>query len=470
MKIHSIILAGGSGTRLWPLSRKKMPKQFMNLTDNVSLLQSTIKRLQFLDVHQDFSIICNQDHKYIVSDQVKKSGLESCSILVEPVSRNTAIAIYVATIEALEHIDKDNTIFLVVPSDHLIKDNKGFKATIEEACKVAQEDRIVTLGIKPDQPSSLYGYIKKNHKSNEIEAFIEKPDLLTAKEFIEKGGYLWNSGMFLYKADTFLNEVETYSKKLMKYGDTSLEQAKINDQFIELDKPSFKLAPNTSIDYALMEKTSKASVVPMQSDWSDLGSYEQLFEALPKDENGNHFIGDVINIRTNNSYIKSSHKLVATIGVNKLNIIDTDDVLLVSSRDNASTEELKEIIETLDASGRTEIEDNRKVIRPWGWYDSLENKPGFQVKHIFVNPNSSISLQRHKHRSEHWTVVKGKGLITLGEEKFQLSENESVFIPKETVHRLENNSEDPVEIIEVQYGSYLGEDDIERFEDIFGRE
>lgn len=470
MKVHSIILAGGSGSRLWPISRKKMPKQFLSLADNVSLLQSTINRLQNLDIVQEFSIICNQDHKHLVSTQIESLGLDNCSLLVEPVSRNTAIAIYTATLEALGRADKENTIFLVVPSDHLIKNQKGFKETIEKACAVAQKDRIVTLGIEPDQPSSLYGYIKKKANSHEIEAFIEKPDALTAQEFIETGGYLWNSGMFLYNADTFLNEIEIHSKELIKYGNESLKKSKIVNQFIELDKSSFEAAPNTSIDYALMEKTSKASVVPMQSDWSDLGSYEQLFDALPKDQNGNHIKGDVISIKTTNTHIDATSKLVATIGIDNLNIIDTDDVLLVSNNENTSNEDFKGIIEILDSNGRTEAEDNRKVMRPWGWYNSLENKPGFQVKHIFVNPNSSISLQRHRQRSEHWVVVKGTGVVTVGKKKLTISENDSVFIPKESLHRLENNTNEPVEIIEVQHGSYLGEDDIERFEDIYGRE
>ena len=470
MKFHSIVLAGGSGTRLWPLSRKKMPKQFLSLAEENALLVSTIERLLYVSESQTISVICNKDHKFLVSNQVKEAGLNDCNILVEPVPRNTAVAMCVATLDAMRENSNDETIFLTVPSDHLIKDKRAFKETILDAAEVALDGRLVTLGIKPTHPSTSFGYIKFGNQDSKVKAFVEKPDYKTAKQYIDEDCYYWNSGMFIYQGSSFLNELKKHNSKIIEFGEQSLNLSKKEKEFTELDESSFMKSPDISIDYALMEKTDKASVVELKSDWSDLGSFDQLFQVLPKDKQGNYQQGDIVNINTSNSHIYSKSRLTATIGVKDLTIIDTDDVLLISDRQNTSNEDLKKLTDKLKKKNRQEVDDNRKVLRPWGWYDSLKNEDGFQVKHICVNPKASISLQKHKHRSEHWTIVRGEGLVTVDDEKILLSENESVFIPKGAVHRLENNTNDLVEFIEVQYGTYLGEDDIERFEDIFGRE
>ena len=472
MHVIPIILTGGSGTRLWPLSRSTMPKQFLSLFGQETMLQLTIQRLEGIrGLENQHIALCNESHKFLVADQLKAIGINNPSIIVEPVSRNTAIAIYIASLQATLSREAKDTILLILPSDHLIKNKEKFRESVEEACNEAKKGKLVTLGITPDEPNTGYGYIlKKDDGTTGVEKFIEKPSVDKAKEFSRDGRYLWNSGIFVFRADILQEEMSSYAKEIVDIGNKSFESSTSKNNFIELELEVFKNSPNTSIDYALMEHTDNASVVPMSAEWSDLGGWKELYDSQQKDVEGNVISGDVIQFNTKNSYINSSDKLVTTIGIEDLNIINTPDVLLIADKNRTDSNDIKNLVLHLEKSNRKEKDINRKVYRPWGWYDSLEQGSGFQVKRISVSPGCSISLQRHFHRSEHWVIVKGEGRITVDTDTFDLKENQSVYIPKEAIHRLENIRNTPVEIIEVQYGSYLGEDDIERFDDIFGRD
>jgi len=473
MEVTPIILTGGSGKRLWPISRSQYPKQFLPLINEKTILQNTAERLNGLDnLSEDLIVLCNEDHKFLVSEQLKLTALKDPTIIVEPVSRNTAIAIYVASLHATLNKDARESILLILPSDHLIEDTNGFHSSINKAINSAKEGKLVTLGVTPTGPSSDYGYIKKGNPFNlnchEVEKFIEKPETRLAENFLQQGGYLWNSGMFIFRADVLQKELSIFSNDITSSGNKAYESAGYKNNFIELESHSFSKSPDISIDHALMEKTKNALVAPLESGWSDLGGWGALNKSEKKDNNGNVALGDVVMRDTKNSYISSPHKLTATLGLEDLTIVNTPDALLIASKDKLK--DINLLVSDLSDLGRKEKDFHRKVYRPWGWYDSLESGDNFQVKRICVLPGSSISLQKHFHRSEHWTIIKGEAKITCGSKVALMKEDESIYIPKEAKHRLENLSNFPVEIIEVQYGSYLGEDDIERFEDMFGRE
>ncbi len=472
-EIIPIILIGGSGERLWPISRKDYPKQFLPLVNETSMLQDTVTRLHGLDnLSDEILVVCNEEHKHLVNKQLKDIDVNNATIIVEPVARNTAPAILAGSEHVTKNKDPENCILLILPSDHLIEDIEKFHSSISSASTFAGEGRLVTLGVSPIWPSPDYGYIKtevsKDGDHHKVEKFIEKPTSIKAKEFLENGGYFWNSGIFLFRTDILKKEFGLYQKDIISACHKAYKDAEISGNFIQLNKESFEKAINISIDYALFEKTRNASLVPLNAKWSDMGGWFALYDFEKKDKDENVVIGDSIIRDSKNSFIYSPHKLTAAMGLNEMVVVDTPDALLISSRGNL--DQIKNLINDIASAERTEAHSHRKVFRPWGWYDSLEKGKNFQVKRICLFPKSAISLQKHNLRSEHWTMVKGEGKFTCGSEVIMLKEDQSVYIPVNTVHRLENLSDQEIEIIEVQCGSYLGEDDIVRIEDMFGRE
>lgn len=470
MKIIPLILSGGSGTRLWPLSRRQYPKQYLPLFGEKTMLQETCLRLNGLDDLAAPLVICNNDHRFLVAEQLQQIGLNDATILLEPIGRNTAPAIAVGAFEASK-IDPDCGI-LVLPADHIIGDVGSFHQAIKVAIEQARCGKLVTFGITPDVANINYGYIKKGEAQGKSEAFAvaefkEKPDLTTAKNYLNDGGYLWNSGMFLFKAETLFAELGQHCEPILAAAKKSFEQSKNDFDFIRLDKKSFEASPDTSIDYALMEKSQLSVVVPLDAAWNDLGSWAVLDEATKKDDAGNAIFGRAITIDTKNTYIYAKHHLVASIGIEDLIIVDTPDAMLIAAKDKVG--EVKEIVRLLREKSAAEADNHRKVYRPWGWYDVIEAGDFFQVKKLFVKPGAKLSLQLHHKRCEHWVVVQGQASVVNGDENLTLSKGQSTYIPVETRHSLANNTTSPLEIIEVQSGSYLGEDDIERFEDIYGR-
>ena len=465
--IVPVILSGGSGTRLWPLSRKLYPKQFLNLVNDTSLFQDTISRLP--ENLTDPLIICNEAHRFIVAEQLRQIKSKTKGIILEPVGKNTAPAIAIAAMSLLNK--NHDPILLILSADHLIKDSKKFQDSIQFASKIADKGKMVTLGIKPYKPEIGYGYIKvdnaQNNKFYNIISFEEKPSLNDAKKYLSTGDYYLNSGIFIFKASTYLRELEKYEPEIYSICEKSFNSTSKDLDFIRLDNEEFHKCPNKSIDYAVMEKTTKGVVIPFNGIWSDIGSWEALWDAKSKDTNNNFIKGDVIMSKVSNSYIHSSNRLLSVNDVSNLIIIDTPDALLISRKDNS--QQIKNIVNKLNLEDRIESVSHRKVYRPWGYYDSIDSGKGFQVKRILVNPGAKLSLQKHKKRAEHWVIVKGIASITCGEKVFQLKENESTYIPKGETHRLENHEKVPLEIIEIQTGSYLGEDDIIRLEDHYQR-
>ena len=469
MKIIPVILSGGSGTRLWPLSRKQYPKQFLTLVGKKTVFQETILRLKGLDDLAEPIIICNEDHRFLVAEQCQQINVNNPTILLEPIGRNTAPAIAAAAI----HLDEitDNVILLVLSSDHVIKDIDAFHSAINIGRAQALTGKLVTLGIVPENANRSFGYIKSSEEKKNgafcVEEFVEKPDQETAQRYFNHGNYLWNSGMFMFKTSSIIEEFSIHSYEIIKSVKMAVKNSTKDLDFIRLDKEAFESSPSDSIDYALMEKSNNVVVVPLNAQWSDIGSWSTLYDISPKDNNGNVISGDVITQDTTSTFIKTDHNMVVTIGVDNLIIVDTPDATLIATKDKALN--VKQVVEELKLQGRYEEELNRKVFRPWGWYDSIDKGDRFQVKRICVNPGASLSLQKHSYRAEHWIIVKGSALVTNGNKTELLIENQSTFIPVGTLHRLENPGEIPLEMIEVQSGSYLGEDDIERFEDFYGR-
>lgn len=463
-----VVLAGGSGTRLWPLSRQKYPKQFLSLFGAETMMQQTLMRLNGVENLGDPIVICNEDHRFIVAEQLQELNIQG-RIILEPVARNTAPAIALAALQARE-IHADATM-LVLPADHLIRNKKAFHQAIEIAKTEAQKNKIVTFGIVPSRPETGYGYIELEEMApncaNSVKKFVEKPDAMTAKSYIEAGNYLWNSGMFVFKADEFLNALEKFEPDCYVASKNAFENKKQDIDFLRVDGDSFAKAPNISVDYAVMEKSDNVLCVPLDADWSDVGCWKSYWETSEKDNDGNISVGDGLPVLTKNTFIYSQDKLVSTLGVEDLVIVNTADAVLVVHKDKA--QEVKKITNTLSDSNRPEHINHRKVSRPWGAYDSVDSGERFQVKRIVVKPGASLSLQMHHHRAEHWIVVKGTAVVQRGEEEIILSENESTYIPLGVQHRLSNPGKMPLEIIEVQSGSYLGEDDIVRFEDTYGR-
>ncbi|HHW4679547.1 MAG TPA: mannose-1-phosphate guanylyltransferase/mannose-6-phosphate isomerase [Xylella sp.] len=463
--ILPVILSGGSGTRLWPLSREAYPKQFLPLVGNDSMLQATWRRAAPVAAHSPI-VVANEEHRFIAAEQLQHLGVHPSAILLEPIGRNTAPAIAVAALEAT-HAGND-PLLLVLPSDHVIRDETAFQAAVHVAAKAAGQDKLVTFGITPNTPEIGYGYIKAtgNGTMRLVERFIEKPDLVAAQSYLASGEYFWNSGMFLFRASRYLAELSTFRPVIAETCQQAWTAAKRDKDFIRLDKKAFEASPSDSIDYAVMENTADAVVVPLDAGWSDVGSWSALHEVSDQDADGNAHQGDVIHIDCRNTYAYGS-RLIAMIGLENVVVVETDDALLVGHRDRIQT--VKDIVSTIKANGRSEATWHRKVYRPWGAYDSIDMGQRFQVKRITVKPGATLSLQMHHHRAEHWIVVSGTAEVTRGEEVLLLTENQSTYIPLGVTHRLRNPGKLPLELIEVQSGSYLGEDDIVRFEDTYGR-
>ena len=465
--IIPVILSGGAGTRLWPLSKKLFPKQFLNLINDTTLFQDTILRLP--DDMPDPLIICNEDHRFLAAEQLRQINKKSSGIILEPFGKNTAPAVGLAALNLLNN-QKDCTL-LILSADHYIKDIKAFHNAIKIAESIAEGGKLVTFGVLPTKPETGYGYIEANLSEEAehyaVKSFTEKPSLNNAQLYVDNGNYLWNSGIFMFKASIYLKELNKFEPKIFSACKKSLSINQNNSDFIRIDNDNFNACPNKSIDYAVMEKTTNSVVVPLQTEWSDIGSWESLWELKNKDNNGNAIEGDVILEEVKNSFISSSSRLVSAIGVDNLVIIDTQDSLLVANK--KYSHKINTIVNKLNKASRKETDLNRKVYRPWGYYDLLDFGGNFQVKRLSINPGSKISLQKHQHRAEHWIVVKGLATITCGEKTTELKRNQSTFIPRGTVHRLENRQSTNLEIIEIQTGEYLGEDDIIRIEDDYDR-
>lgn len=463
--ILPVILSGGSGTRLWPLSRESYPKQFLPLTGEDSLLQATWKRVATLTTCRPI-VVGNVDHRFMIAEQLREAGVTPASILLEPVGRNTAPAIAVAALEAT--ITGEDALLLVLPSDHLIQQVEAFHAAVRAATAAAEAGQLVTFGVVPTSPETGYGYIKATEGSGAraVERFVEKPDLATAQDYVASGQYFWNSGMFLIRASRYLEELERLAPDMLAACRDALTKARRDEDFVRLDTEAFAGCPADSIDYAVMEHTPHAAVVPLDAGWSDVGSWGALWEVSPKDAQGNAHRGDVIAIDCRNTYAHGQ-RLITLIGLEDVVVVETDDALLVGRRDQL--QKVKDLVGTLKSDGRSHAVWHRKVYRPWGAYDSIDSGERFQVKRITVKPGGSLSLQMHHHRAEHWIVVSGTARVTRGEEVLLLTENQSTYIPLGVMHRLENPGKLPLEMIEVQSGSYLGEDDIVRFEDVYGR-
>ena len=464
MSICAVIMAGGSGTRLWPLSRAAHPKQFLTLHGKSTMLQETVNRLDGLEISSSIAI-CNEEHRFFVAEQLREVD-KLGSIILEPVGKNTAPAIALAAFHSI----KEDPLLLVLAADHVIQDNAAFEKAVSAAIPLADRGKLVTFGIVPNEPHTGYGYIKGGKACNpgfEVDKFVEKPSLDLAKEYVASTEYYWNSGMFLFKASRYLEELNNYRPDIYEACKNSLDTTESDLDFLRINKEKFEACPSDSIDYAVMERTEDAVVLPMDAGWSDIGSWSSLWDISKKDENGNSAHGDVLLQNSNNSYIRSDEKLVAVVGIDDLVIVDTKDALMVAHRD--SVQDAKIIAQQLKSQSRTEWESHREVYRPWGKYDSVDSGDGYQVKRITVKPGAKLSLQMHNHRAEHWVVVSGTAKVTNGDKTFVLSKNESTYIPVGVIHCLENMGQDKLELIEIQSGSYLGEDDIVRFEDIYGR-
>lgn len=465
-----LILSGGSGTRLWPVSRKNLPKQFLSLTGDGTLFQQTVARTRLLPDVASPIVVASDDHRFLAAEQLLESGIENAAIILEPAARNTAPAIALGALRAVEQ--DPEAILLVLPADHLIGDTESFVEAVKRALPVAQAGWLTTFGIRPDRPETGFGYIRRAEGVAEgayrVERFVEKPPHSTAEAYVADGGYDWNSGMFLFKAARYLEELGLHAPNILDATRVAYARAHVDLDFVRIDAGDFAKVPDNSIDYAVMEKTSRAAVIPVSCEWSDIGSWSAMWLAGMRDAEGNLREGDTIAIDTRNSMLRSHDRhLLATVGVDDLIVVTTPDATLVAHRDAA--QDVKRIVDQLKAANRTEHSLHRVVRRPWGSYDSLESGDRFQVKRIVVKPGAALSLQKHHHRAEHWIVVSGTAEVTRGDEIFLLGENQSAYIPLGSVHRLRNPGKVPLEIIEVQSGSYLGEDDIVRLEDVYGR-
>jgi mannose-1-phosphate guanylyltransferase/mannose-6-phosphate isomerase len=468
--ILPVIMAGGKGSRLWPLSRELYPKQFLTVSGELSMLQQTVARLTGM-VHSAPLLICNEEHRFIAAEQLRLGGFSHSGIILEPVGRNTAPAIALAALQALKNAKQDeDPILLVLAADHLIDDTSAFQTSVSKALPFAKDGKLVTFGIVPTVPETGYGYIKAGESQGDaftVEQFVEKPDLNTAQGYLASGDYYWNSGMFLFKASRYLEELKNHSPEILLACEKSMEESIPDMDFVRVDIEAFQRCPDDSIDYAVMEKTASSMVIPMDAGWSDVGSWSALWEVSEKDENNNVIKGDVISVNSANNYLYSANKLIAVVGIDNLVVVETKDAILVAHKEQV--QDVKTIVNHLKALGRTEHKIHREVYRPWGKYDSLDIGNRDQVKRITVKPGAKLSIQMHHHRAEHWIVVSGTAKVTNGDKTILLTENESTYIPIGQVHALENPGVLPLELIEVQSGSYLGEDDIVRFEDRYGR-
>ena len=466
-----VILSGGSGTRLWPYSRSLYPKQFLPLVAEQTMVQETVARLSQFSSRVAIDapvIICNEEHRFMVAEQLRAIDCLPGQIILEPFGRNTAPAI------ALAALANPDATLLVLPADHVIKNVEAFEAAVIKAEEQAEAGELVTFGIVPTAPEIGYGYVKAGRVISgdvtEVESFVEKPDLATAESYLAAGNYCWNSGMFMFKASRYLEELETFNPEMVAACKAALSVSKDDLDFTRIDADAFKVCPDDSIDYAVMEKTDAAVMVPLDANWNDVGSWSALWEVSDGDAQGNVFKkgeGDVMALDTEDCYVQADRKLIATVGLKDLIVVETDDAIMVAHKDRV--QDVKKVVADLKKSDRSEAKLHRKVYRPWGYYDSIDHGASFQVKRIVVNPGAQLSLQKHFHRAEHWVVVAGTATVRCGEETKLLSANESTYIPLGEVHSLANPGKIPLEIIEVQSGSYLGEDDIIRLEDVYGR-
>jgi len=464
-----VILSGGAGTRLWPLSREMYPKQLLALTGKRTMLQETAARLAGIAGAAAPIIVCNEAHRFAVAEQIRAIGIQLSGILLEPVGRNTAPAVALAALKALQ-IDPEATL-VIAPADHVIRDARKFQQAATVAAALAQSGKLVTFGIVAHAPETGYGYIRRGAGAGPaypVAQFIEKPPLDVAQQFVASGDYFWNSGMFVFQAQRYLAELGAFAPDVLEASKAAFQAATTDLDFVRIEKAAFEACRSVSIDYAVMEKTRDALVLPLDAGWSDVGSWSSLFDALPADEEGNVLQGDVLVHDTHDCYVHSTSRLVAAVGMDDHVIVETKDAILVAPKERV--QDVKELVAKLKKSGRSESALHREVFRPWGSYDSLDNGERFQVKRLSVKPGGVLSSQMHHHRAEHWIVVQGTARVTCGERTFLLSENESTYIPIGATHRIENPGKVALHIVEVQSGSYLGEDDIVRFEDNYGRQ
>ena len=470
MTIYPVILSGGSGTRLWPLSRASLPKQLLALHGERTMIQETVLRAALSGASAPL-LLCSEAHRFLVAEQMQEIGVQPRAIVLEPMGRNTAPA---AAVAALIVADEDpEGIIVLLPSDHVVRDQESFAKAVALAADAAQEKHIVTFGMAPSGPETGYGYVHRGVQLEKldgafrVQSFVEKPDLETAQGYVADGGYFWNSGMFVFRADVLIEDLGKHAPNVLAAARDALAKGKRDDDFVRLDTDAFAAAPNISIDYALMEKTDRAAIVPCEIGWSDVGAWSALWDIRDQDDQKNVLLGDVVAHDSTGSYVHSHKRLTALVGVKDLVVIDTDDALLIADKSRA--QEVKAIVDHLKTANRTEHTEHKRVSRPWGTYETIDLGPRHQVKHIMVKPGGRLSLQMHHKRAEHWVVVEGVAQVTVGEKVSTLRENESVFIPLGEKHRLENLGTVPMRLVEVQCGGYLGEDDIVRFEDVYGR-
>lgn len=469
--IYPVILSGGVGSRLWPISRSLYPKQLLPLVSEFPMMLETALRVRDGAQFAAPIIVSNDEHRFIIAQQMREAGIAPLAHILEPQGRNTAPA--AAAAAAFVQGQDPQGILLILPADHHIANTNAFLDAITKGAKLAEDGHLVTFGVLPSGPETGYGYIKRGKAIEDagafaVERFVEKPDLAMAKSYLAEGGYDWNAGIFMFRADTILDEMRTHCPEIAARASEAVVKGARDLDFLRLDAEAFGASPSNSIDYAVMEHAANVAVVPADMGWSDIGSWSALWEIGAKDESGNVISGDVLTADTKNSYIRAENGLVATVGVENLIIVETGDVMLVASRDRV--QEVKAIVDRLAANGRTEHQLHTRVHRPWGYYEGLDSGERHQVKHLMVHPGASLSLQMHHHRAEHWVVVKGRAEVTVGDKVSILEENQSVYIPLGTTHRLANPGTEPLSIIEVQSGAYLGEDDIVRFDDVYGRE
>ncbi len=467
-EITPVVLCGGNGTRMWPVSRTDFPKQFLNLVGGeLSIFQNTLLRMP--SESQAAILVCNEHHRFILSEQISSLDVSIDSVILEPASKNTAAAITLAALSAIK--DGKDPVLLVVPSDHMVKDKAEFLVCVDKGYKEAMQDKLVALGVQPGQPETGYGYIQRGEKTAEdsytINRFVEKPNQHSAKEFIASGEYFWNSGMFMFKASIFLEEINQYSPSIYQACKKSLNNHQDDSLFITVDKTIFNQCPSDSIDYAIMEKTTRASVVILHSPWSDIGSWASVWGVAEKDKDGNCLQGDVICQNGKNNFVHSSHRLVSLVGMDDVVVVETSDAVLVVNK--CHDQDIKALVSELKEQQRKEHDVHREVHRPWGKFDAIDEGDRYQVKHLTVQPGKRLSVQMHHHRAEHWIIVSGTAKVTIDKKETLLTENQSAYIPIGAVHCLENPGSIPLELIEVQTGSYLGEDDIVRFSDDYGR-
>lgn len=468
LTILPVVMAGGSGTRLWPLSRELYPKQFLKLDSDETMLQTTLLRLQGLPVQQCL-VIGNEQHRFLIAEQLRQIDALGRNILLEPVGRNTAPAIALAALHALE--TGADPLLLVLAADHVIRDTAALQEAVLLAAQHAGQGHLVTFGVVPESPETGYGYVQTGAATGQgayrVAAFVEKPSAELAASYLAGGQHLWNSGMFMFRASRYVEELQKFRPDILQACRAALKVTDTDLNFIRVDRAAFEACPSDSIDYAVMEKTDEAVVVPLSAGWSDVGAFAALWDVLPKDEQGNALSGDVMAVDSTNSLVMAESALVATIGVRDLVVVQTKDAVLVADRDKA--QDVKGIVARLRDSGRTEHQVHRQVYRPWGHYDSIDSGPRYQVKRITVQPGAKLSVQLHHHRAEHWVVVSGTARVTLQDQEHLLSENQSIYVPVGAVHALENPGKIPLDLIEIQVGSYLGEDDIVRLDDRYGR-